>query len=65
MDVSEAVVEKIEKKGLKWFGTLLRVPGIHWPQTMFLRKPPRGRRRFKDSWIGGGAALRNDQFGEG
>lgn len=41
----ETVVERIEKKYLKWFGHLLRQPDGRQPKRMFIWKPQGNRKR--------------------
>jgi len=40
MDAPETIIDRIERRGLKWFGHLLRMPDERWP-----KKPPGKKKR--------------------
>ena len=52
MSAKETVVERVEKRSLKWFGHMLRMDDERWPKRIFNWKPPgRNRRgRPRKSW---------------
>ena len=47
MDAEETVLERIERKGLQWFGHLMRMDEGRWPKQIYEWKPPGRRRRGK------------------
>jgi hypothetical protein len=55
MDAEESAIERIQKRGLNWFGHVLRMGNERWPQQMYKWKPPgkRKRERPKNSWFEG------------
>lgn len=52
MDARETVIDRIERRGLKWFGHILRMPEGRWPKRIFRWRPPgrRKRGRPRRSW---------------
>lgn len=52
MHAEETVVDRIQIRGLKWFGHLLRMDENRWPQRIFKWTPPgrRKRGRPRRSW---------------
>ena len=52
MSAQETVIERIEKKSLRWFGHLLRMNDERLPKQIFIWKPPgrRKRGRPRRSW---------------
>jgi hypothetical protein len=40
MDTEEGAIERIQKRGLIWFGHVLRMGEERWPQQMYKWKPP-------------------------
>jgi hypothetical protein len=55
VDAEESEIERIQKRGLNWFGHVLRTGDERWPQQMYKWKPPgkRKRRSPKKSWLEG------------
>ncbi|CAG9826201.1 unnamed protein product [Diabrotica balteata] len=45
MNATETVIDRIERRGLKWFEHLLRIPDERWPQKLHRWKPPGRRKR--------------------
>jgi hypothetical protein len=45
MDVEGSAIERIQKRGLNWFGHALRTGDERWPQQMYKWKPPEKRKR--------------------
>ena len=45
MSAEETVIERIEKKSLKWFGHLLRMEETRWPKRIFQWTPPGKQKR--------------------
>lgn len=52
MHAEETIINRIEKKGLTWFGHVLRMEDARWPKRMFTWKPPgkNKRGRPRKSW---------------
>lgn len=52
MSAEETVIERIEKKSLKWFGHLLRMEETRWPKRIFQWTPPGKQKRGRPhrSW---------------
>jgi hypothetical protein len=40
MDAEESAIERIQKRGLNWFGHVLRMGDERWTQQMYKWKPP-------------------------
>mgnify|MGYP005985278163 FL=1 len=55
MKANETVLERIERRELKWFGHLTRMPDDRWPKRLFKWVPPgrRKRGRPRRSWNDG------------
>ncbi|XP_030750621.1 uncharacterized protein LOC115878304 [Sitophilus oryzae] len=45
MNVPETIIDRVEIRGLKWFGYLLRMPEDRWPKRLFQGSPPQRRKR--------------------
>jgi hypothetical protein len=45
MDAEESAIDRIQKRGLNWFGHALRTGDERWPQQMYKWKPPGKRKR--------------------
>ncbi|XP_030759773.1 uncharacterized protein LOC115885124 [Sitophilus oryzae] len=52
MDATQTIVDRVEQRGLKWFGHLLRMEHQRWPYRIYSWSPPRKRkrRRPRRSW---------------
>ena len=52
MSAEETVIERIEKKSLKWFGHLLRMEETRWAMRIFQWTPPGKQKRGRPhrSW---------------
>jgi hypothetical protein len=53
MDAEGSAIERIQKRGLNWFGHVLRMGDERWPQQMYKWRPQgiRKRGRPKNSWL--------------
>ncbi|XP_030758926.1 uncharacterized protein LOC115884471 [Sitophilus oryzae] len=45
IDAQDTVVDRIERRSLKWFGHLMRMPDNRWPKRVFQWVPPQRRKR--------------------
>ena len=52
MDATQTIVDRVEQRGLKWFGHLLRMEHQRWPYRIYSWSPPgkRKRGRPRRSW---------------
>ncbi|XP_030759846.1 uncharacterized protein LOC115885173 [Sitophilus oryzae] len=52
MNAPETIIDRVEIRGLKWFGHLLRMPEDRWPKRLFQWSPPQRRKRGRPrrSW---------------
>lgn len=52
MAATETVIDRIQKRSLKWFGHLLRMEDTRWPKRLFYWTPPGKRKkgRPRRSW---------------
>ena len=52
MKATESVIQRVEKRGLRWFGHLLRMDDTRWPKRIFQWTPPgkNKRGRPRRSW---------------
>ena len=52
MNANETVIDRIERKSLKWYGHMLRMPDHRWPRKVYEWKPPgrHKRGRPRRSW---------------
>ncbi|KAK4876924.1 hypothetical protein RN001_009430 [Aquatica leii] len=55
MEVTETIIERIEKRSLKWFGHILRMEENKWPKRLFAWKPTgkNKKSRARCSWNDG------------
>jgi hypothetical protein len=52
MNAEESIIDRIKKKGLSWFGRVLRMEEEIWPKQLYQWKPPgkKETRKTKKSW---------------
>ena len=52
MDAEESIIERIEKKEIRWLGHVLRMDEDRWPKQLYQWKPDRKRKRGrpKTTW---------------
>ncbi|XP_030751261.1 uncharacterized protein LOC115878795 [Sitophilus oryzae] len=52
MDATQTIVDRVEQRGLKWFGHLLRMEHQRWPYRIYSWSTPgkRKRGRPRRSW---------------